>query len=70
MNDNLKFWIATLSSVVLFSLGYSFATTTVFYMFFMSAGTVALLITVYFLSKQKLKGLLTFIRYLLYKGHR
>lgn len=68
MNDNLKFWVSTLSTAILYYFAFSFATTGIIHVFFILSGSIALLATVYYLSKQKLRGLVTFIRCLIYKG--
>ena len=70
MNDNVKFWISALAAILMYYFSFSFADTSIFYIFFMSLGTFALLATVYYLSKQKLMGLLDFFRYLINKGRR
>ena len=70
MNDNLKFWVSTFTTALLYYFSFSFADTSIFYIFFMSLGTFALFATVYYLSKQKLMGLLNFVRYFINKGRR
>lgn len=70
MNDNLKFWISAFLAALLYYFSFSFADTSNFYIFFMTLGTIALLATVYYLSKLKFMELLNFFRYLFNKGRR
>lgn len=70
MNDNFKFWIATIASVIFFSLAFSIAPTGLFHILFASLGTFALFAIVYYLGKQKLNGLINFIRYVIDKGRK
>ncbi|STD27437.1 Uncharacterised protein [Enterococcus mundtii] len=70
MNDKLKFWLSALTTILLYYFSFSFDITSISYFFFMSAGTITLLASIYYFSKQKVKGVINFIRYLVHKGHK
>ncbi|ODJ72295.1 hypothetical protein BFR43_01030 [Brochothrix thermosphacta] len=68
INDNVKFWFATIVTIILYYIAFSILTTGIFHTFFILSGSFTLLLVLYYLTKQKIKGLVNFIRYFIDKG--